>query len=302
MKKIILILVLLSGMSLASPYTSTLGKIENVLYGFQYDTEADENRMQRIETTVYGKNNSGTIQQRLDKLKKDISADQIGKEITPSEDTFAEKDTIEEELKADSNIKYPAVDELEMRTFNKVTTDKDIKTRLSTLEQKIFGKVYTDDLSTRVDRLKAEVRPTSFMDNAIAQSSNDFFDDDPIELERNYHLDRYESPNQFDYEQYNSQAKSRFLGKKPNLTNIENSVLRRSFQNDTMDNRLNRLENAMFGTEFSEDDEQTRTARISSAYKAHKNASKYDSNRFSRNMTTAVQIGTILLMVLACIL
>lgn len=289
-------------MSLASPYTSTLGKIENVLYGFQYDTEADENRMQRIETTVYGKNNSGTIQQRLDKLKKDISADQIGKEITPSEDTFAEKDTIEEELKADSNIKYPAVDELEMRTFNKVTTDKDIKTRLSTLEQKIFGKVYTDDLSTRVDRLKAEVRPTSFMDNAIAQSSNDFFDDDPIELERNYHLDRYESPNQFDYEQYNSQAKSRFLGKKPNLTNIENSVLRRSFQNDTMDNRLNRLENAMFGTEFSEDDEQTRTARISSAYKAHKNASKYDSNRFSRNMTTAVQIGTILLMVLACIL
>ena len=58
----------------------------------------------------------------------------------------------------------------------------------------------------------------------------------------------------------------------------------------------------MFGTEFVEDDEQTRINRITSAYKAQKNSSKYDSNKFARNMTTAMQIGTILLMMLACIL
>ena len=65
---------------------------------------------------------------------------------------------------------------------------------------------------------------------------------------------------------------------------------------------MSRLENTMFGTNFSNDDNETRINRISSAYKASKSASKYDSNRFSQNMTTAMQIGTLLLMVLACIL
>ena len=69
-----------------------------------------------------------------------------------------------------------------------------------------------------------------------------------------------------------------------------------------MDNRLSRLENAMFGTEFSNDDNETRAQRISSAYRAQKSANKYDNNKFSQNMATAMQIGTILLMVLACIL
>ena len=78
--------------------------------------------------------------------------------------------------------------------------------------------------------------------------------------------------------------------------------VKRTFQNDTTENRLARLENKIFGKEFIEDDEQTRISRISSAYKAQKNSSKYDSNKFARNMTTAMQIGTILLMMLACIL
>ena len=98
------------------------------------------------------------------------------------------------------------------------------------------------------------------------------------------------------------QNNSIFGGRKANLTTVENNVLRRTFQNDKMDSRLSRLENRMFGTEFTDDDEQTRINRITSAYKAQKNSSKYDSNKFARNMTTAMQIGTILLMMLACIL
>lgn len=69
-----------------------------------------------------------------------------------------------------------------------------------------------------------------------------------------------------------------------------------------MDNRLSRLESTMFGTTFNSNSEQERLDRISSAYKAQKTASKYDSNKFSQNMATAVQIGTLILMVLACIL
>ena len=69
-----------------------------------------------------------------------------------------------------------------------------------------------------------------------------------------------------------------------------------------MDNRLSRLESTMFGTTFATDTQEDRVRRISSAYKAAKSASKYDSNKFSQNMATAMQIGTLLLMILACVL
>ena len=69
-----------------------------------------------------------------------------------------------------------------------------------------------------------------------------------------------------------------------------------------MASRLSRIESTMFGTTFTTDTETDRLRRISSAYKATKSAGKYDSNKFSQNMATAMQIGTLLLMILACVL
>lgn len=283
----------------ASPYSATIGKIENVLFGYQYSNETDETRLSRIETSVYGNQNSGSLQNRMDKLKNDLSTDHIGQEITPVEDTFQEE--IEEDIIAgDSNIQYPAVDELEMNIFKQTFPKKDIKQRISALEEKAFGKSYNDDLANRVDRLKAEIRPQSFMHNNIAQSSNAFFDEnDVIPLEKDYYLDRYESPNRFDYDAYNAAHRPT---KKANINSIENKILKRTYQNDSMEDRLSRLESAMFGTEFPDDSQESRLNRISSAYNALKTSAKYDSNKFSQNMATAFQIGTLILMVLACIL
>ena len=312
MKKLVLILciIFLCGTStFASQYTPMLGKIENVLYGFQYDNENDNERLGRIEQTVYGTASAGNIETRIKKLKSDISADLIGQEIKPKEDTFAEEDyyTAEEEPVADANIQYPAVDELEMRVFKQVYQSKDIKQRLTDLENKTFGKNYMeDDLASRTDRLKAAIKPQSFMTNEIAQSSNDYYYDDVVELDRNYHLDRYDSPYEFDYDAYNAAqntARSGFFPtRKANINSIENTILKRTYTNETMDQRLSRLEKTLFGTEFQNEDDQTRLERISVAYKAQKSSSKYDMNKFGRNMATAMQIGTILLMVLACIL
>ncbi len=309
MKKVVLLYFLIlfcTNLSFASTYTPTLEKIENILYGFNYATEADESRLIRIENSVYGFASSGSIANRIAKLKNDISAEQIGKEITPTEDTFADESEtwLEEGPIADANIQYPAVDELERIAFNQSFPNKDIKQRLSDLEDKTFSEIYNDDLATRVDRLKAKLKPRSFMDNLIAQSSNEFYYDEVAPLETDYHLERYESPVEFDYDAYNSgQTRGSFFPvKKANIATVENSILKRSYQHDDMQNRLSRLENAMFGTKFDGDDEQTRLNRISSAYKAQKSATKYDSNKFSQNMSTAVQIGSMLLMILACIL
>ncbi len=311
MKKFVILAVIFFAVNIyayASPNTPTLDKIENVLYGFQYDNEDDSTRLSRIEESVYGTPSAGDVSNRIAKLKKDLSADLMGQEIAPKEDTFHEKsdDWVDEVPVADANIQYPAVDELEMRVFNKKFQQKEIKERLSALEKETFGQIFNDDLATRTDRLKAELKPSSFMDNAIAQSSNNFFEDEEtITLDRNYHLDHYESPKQFDYDAYNAmhpKKNSFFPTKKANITTVENAILNESFKDESMDKRLSRLEYAMFGTNFTQDDDKTRAERIASAYQAQKSSAKYDNNKFTQNMATAMQIGTLILMVLACIL
>ncbi len=291
----------------------TLGKIEDSLYGFQYNNENDTTRLDRIEQTVYGKTSGKSQAERIAKLSKDISADSIGKEIPPVEDTFAENQDyiIEEEPVATSDVSYPAVDEMEKQVFKQSYPNQDIKTRLSNLETKAFNKTYTDDLSTRVERLRAEIKPPTLMDNQIAQSSNEFYDDYVEPMQSDFHLNKFMPQNNFDYEAYNDMNSRRALDyddnsfsspKKISLSTIEKKLLRQNFADDSTENRLARIENYMFGTQFSGDDTQTRLDRITSAYQAQKSSSKYDSNRFAQNMTMAMQIGTLILMVLACIL
>lgn len=321
MKKIILLIVITlifnTGAFALTATQATLGKIEDSLYGFQYNGEKDLSRLDRIETTVYGSPSTKSQSERIAKLKKDLAADLIGQEITPVEDTFADPQDsykTEEPPKAASNVSYPAVDEMEQKVFKKTFPKDDISVRLSNLEKKTFNKTYSDDLSTRVDRLKAEIRPDSLMSNSIAQSSNTFFDqDDTLPLGSDFHMNKYSQPDRFNYDAFNARQNAMYQddfdnfsspkpAKKASLTTVEKKLLRQNFDGDTMQNRLARIEQYMFGTVFDSDDEKTRVERISSAYNAQKSAGKYDSNKFAQNMTTGVQIGMLILMVLACIL
>lgn len=311
MKKVIVIISLLLSINCcfaASQYSALLDNIENSIFGFTYSSQDDSTRLNRIEENVYGQSLANkSIQQRITKLKNDMAADLIGQEITPKEDTFAEeqdsyKDLAQEETpvpSAAANVDYPSINELERQIFKKEFKNQDLNSRLASLEKKSLGQVYTNDpFSTRVERLQAKLKPESFMDNNIAQSSNDYYDEQAIPLDKNYNLDEY-GPPEFDYDAYNARNNKPV---KLNLATVEKSIFKKSFNNDSTENRLSRLESTMFGTTFNSDTQQDRLNRISSAYKAQKTASKYDSNKFSQNMATAMQIGTILLMVLACIL
>ena len=118
---------------------------------FDYSSEALQNRVSRLEKTIYGKASSGDIKKRIIRLANDISAEQIGLEIPPSVDTFSEEDT----LTADSTVNYPIVDEIEMKLFNKTYKERDFHTRIVAIERKLFGKIYdVEDYSTRMDRIK----------------------------------------------------------------------------------------------------------------------------------------------------
>lgn len=308
MKKIIVILSIILSVNCtfaASQNSQILDNIENSIFGFTYSQNDDMSRLSRIEENVYGQSKSGkSVNERISALKKDMSAELLGHEIAPKEDTFAEE---EDKYKNDyvaqepvgPNVDYPSINELEKNILKKEYKDKDINQRLAALEERALGKTYdSDPLATRVERLQGKVKPKSFMNNFIAQSSNPFYDDEPIPLDKNYTLSEYESP-AFDYDAYNTRN---IAPQRVNLASVEKSIFKRAFNNDNTDTRLSRLESTMFGTTFESDEQQDRINRVASAYKAQKSASKYDSNKFSQNMATAMQIGTMILMILACVL
>ena len=281
-----------------------ISKIENALFGFEYTNESDNSRIERIEKEVYGKTSNTNLQERLSKLNKDLGTELYGQEIPPCEDTLAQEYEEKEVLPSQTaNIDYPVINELEKSVFNQEYKNIGVKDRLAQLEKKVFSKDFpSDDLSTRVDRLREQIRPAG-LEPTIANGYDD------------YNISGYYPPpidydgmtiggNSYSYtgDYYNSQSSYPMPSKKVNLSSIENSLYNKNFKSDTMQNRLSRVEQSMFGETFTDQDEQTRIGRISSAYNAQKSASKYDSNKFTQNMSTAMQIGTMILMLLACIL
>ncbi len=310
MKKFIIIftvLMLASPCTPASQYGTILDNLENSLYGFTYTTSDDASRLSRIEESVYGQSRANKpINERISSLKKDMSADLIGQEISPKEDTFAEDEykyndkLAQEKLPPPgANVDYPSVNALEKQVFNQEFKTQDLNSRLANLEKKTLGKTFeTDAFSSRVERLQAKIQPEELMENKLANASDDFYEDTTIPLDKTYKLDEYQ-PQGFDYDTYNKHDNK---PEKINLASVEKSIFKHSFNNENMNNRLARLESTMFGTTFDTDTQEDRLRRISSAYKAQKTANKYDSNKFSQNMATAMQIGTILLMILACVL
>lgn len=304
---IIVLNLIICSCAYASANGAFLDKVENSVFGYTFSNEGDTARLSRIEEAVYGKSSAGQVQSRIAKLKKDISADLIGQEITPKEDTFREDDDFivyEKEPAEAAKMDYPAIDELEKSVFNQEFKGKNIRERLSSLEKKTFGKTYeNDDLSARTERLKAKIKPQRFMDNMIAKQENVFYTDEVGQLDKDYHLDSYGDTN-FDYESYNNRVqKPQIFHSKPlNISAIEKTIYKTKFENEPMATRLARIESSVFGTTFAADTEEERLSRIQSAIAAQKSAKRYDSNRFSQNMATAFQIGTLILMVLACIL
>ena len=279
-------------LSVSASNNDILSKIENDIFGFEYSKDTNQNRVTRLEKTIYGKASNGDINNRIKRLSGDISADVIGLEIPASKDTFL----AEEEEKADSSVNYPIVDEIEKKLFNKTYKDRDLHTRIVTIEKKLFGKIYDiDDYSVRMDRIKSKIMP-----EALAKQ-----EDFEYENERRF------SDTSINSDDIGGTAFSRFsmpFGQK-NYTrpyaNYGNYGLANEQTNESPNNLnddLSQLEYEMFGTEFSNEDTHSRIKRLNSVNKAKKSSHKYDSQKFSQHMSTAMEIGAMILMILAMVL
>lgn len=266
--------------------SAQVAKIENELYGFDFLNEGLNERLSRLEASIYGKSSQGDITKRLKKVTQDLSAEQIGQEIIPTEDTF-----IEEENIADSTVNYPIVDEIEMKIFNKIYKNRDFHTRIVTIERKLFGKIYdVEDYSTRMDRIKAEVMP-----ERLAREKVFGYDNTPNALSSSdlsgLNSNRYGSMpyGQENYTRPYSNYGDYTGGAAP-------------YANMDIEEHLAQLENNTFGTEFSNENPETRLKRLNSVNKAKQSSQRYDSQKFNQRMSSVMEIGAMLLMILAMIL
>lgn len=299
---IIFYLVLCSKSYAQSQFSPVLTKMENSLFGMDYNNQNDDARLKRIENAVYGSASTSPESARIDKLKKDLAVEVIDQKIKPKRDTFEEEQDphVEPIPKADANVNYPIVNDLEKKVFNKEFKTLDVEQRLKNLEQNVFKKAYNDDLNARVDRLRAAVMPEKNYTASEDDDNSNFYENQdnmgapipdsfagvPNYNENNSVMDDYQSDSNITVP----------------LSAIEKKMLKKSFPDDIVSNRLTRLELSVFNSTFPDDDEQTRLGRIASAYQAKRTSNKYDSNKFAQRAATAVQIGAVLLMILAAIL
>ncbi len=301
MKKFLSITLIIIYISISYPVSAgistqanTISKIENSIYGFDYSKDSTQKRVERLEKTIYGKANTGDINKRLTKLSGDISADVIGLEIPPVEDTFAEQ---EEVASADSSVNYPIVDEIEKKLFNETYKNRDFHTRIVTIEKKLFGKVYdVDDYATRMDRIKAEIMPeTVDYTDRFAHEYRDNRDSNMLTSDdlSGSSFSRFSMPfGQRNYSRPYANYGDEFTGAAAPAQNY----------NTNLNDELAQLEYETFGTEFSNEDTTSRIKRLNSVNQAKKSSQKYDSNKFTQRMSTAMEIGAMILMILAMVL
>lgn len=288
-----------------SQYSSVLTKMENSLFGMDYNSQNDDARLKRIEEAVYGSASTNPEAKRIDKLKNDLAVDVLEQKIKPKHDTFEDPQDSPAEVipKADSSVNYPIVNELEKKVFNKEFKANEINQRLSNLEQNVFKKTYDDDLNARVDRLRVAVMPEKTFVAEDSDNSQYYFDSqdgasgDSVQSDEDFTGVPSYNQNNSVLDDYQGEANITVP-----LSALEKKMLKKSFPDDTVANRLTRLELKVFNANFPDDDAQTRLSRVASAYQAKKTSSKYDNNKFAQHAATAMQIGAIVLMILAAIL
>jgi len=293
-------------------YSAIITPIENSFYGIDYSEETDEKRLERLEETVYGKSQKGELKTRIDKLKEDISAELIGKEIEAKEDTYADNtpktsytDSLgnrQEIYKEDSNISYPVVDTMENIVFKKQFKTSDINNRLTKLEAEVYNQTFnTDDLYTRVDRLK---KTLLIEENPQLANFEDVFGDTDTPKYEDYENYTPKYPRENQLTGSNSRDFSQVSESDLNLAieKLEKTILKRKYKNDDNNTRLSRIENKMFSTDYEEDDTNTRLNRIATAYQAQKSSKKYMGFDLQEKLSTVMQIGMTVLFILAMVL
>lgn len=331
LKRILLFFVtcaILSNTGLCADDISTkLNEIEKNYYGYTFKGSNDS-RLQRLEQSIYGQTYKNPTKVRVDKIYKDMnlgtskgSATGGAANTNQNENIYKSQTNIGP--KAEAGIKYPVVDKLEQKVFKKAYTNDDIYLRLSRLEKQVFKKESTLSLNERVDALRdkllgGDIAAAASIDPAIEEivldNGEKYYGDSNLSNfggNDSSHYNYYSYENSKNRIQKTNSSDSSFDDNSSNFTTkyeqnydldiLEKQLFGKRFIQESPTQRLSRLENKVFQRTFT-DDTEARTQRLLAVTTAQKTSREYDSNKWAQRLNTGIQIGSILLMVLAMIL
>lgn len=310
MKKVVLtifcILFINTGVFCAENIASQIQKLEKNYFGYDYNGETTAQRLERLEKAVYGASTNDTLQKRIQRLQKDMPQYAYSSPTPEAQEASYDEQNLET---ADADVKYPVVDKIEQKVFKKDYAGEDIYKRLSRLEKQVYKKESSAPLSERVDSLRASVLANARVrdDSSIvleeydpamtgaAAGMNEFSDN----AQYNYYTpqntkNRVASP---DY-RFRSDSSDADVY---DIDMLEKEVFGQKYANEPAERRLARLENSVFQKTFS-GSEDARIQRLLATTTAKKTARYYDNNKLMQHLNTGIQIGGIILMVLAMIL
>ncbi len=223
-------ILLLSPSCAYAQSTDPLAPFEKQLFARNYSQEPLATRLSRLETVVFGKPQSGDVQDREAKLEAVLSQNMS---TTPSNPTTTSSQNNEDGNSSNTMTNsapvehdatdYPTVTQMEQKVFHQGFTGQDISQRLTRLEQRVFNRTYDQlSLEDRVDQLKEKILSSDAMNNSSRESSDILPDSS----------DQLSSGNLAIYSQ---------------VSTLEQQLLGHTYGGEMLSTRLSRLERHVFG-------------------------------------------------------
>ena len=274
----------------AAGVSSQIQELEKAYFGYDYPDDTDKARLNRLELAIYGRTYQESMTERINNLYADINTQtqQEQEELARYEENSEERPL----PKAESDVKYPVVDKMEQKILKKTYENEDIYNRLARLEKQVFKKESTGSLNERVDALRGKVLYES-------QPEIDLAMDDDISSSELLDDSKY---NYYSYEGSKNRIAKPSAGSIDtfDIDSLEESVFSRKTYG-SINERLSKLEQKVFQRTFS-DSTEARTQRLLAVTTAQKTAKQYDNNKWMNRLNTGMQIGGVILMILAMIL
>lgn len=271
-----------------------ISRVELELFGVSFSNKENSARLSAIEKDLYGVDFAkNSINKRLEKIKKDLGHTTIvaqkntnsGSVIPSPKNPSSSVQTQKEQGEAE----YPMVDKLEATVFKTVYKSDSIYKRLSRLEQKVFGTV--NQTSALTDRVSALNKVVKIPNEQFAQANinktprTSLQDYSRTMTTEQRQLGKYSTNRNYDFE----------------IGILEQKVFGQTYNGANVEQRLSNLENKLFKREFETDDFSSRIERLSSVLVAQSTSHNYDSNKFKQFLSTGMQVGSVILLILAAI-
>ena len=278
--------------------TQNLALIENHIFGYENQKLQDSERLNKIEKFVYGFPKKSTTKERLAKLNTDLGLDinATAKNYSNNPTNNASYEDYSNEP-TDPSAQYPIVDNMEEILLKQTYKTENIYKRLDRLEKKAYGKISQGSLSDRVEKLSALVKPIS------PKQTKETFDDYMANNdEYNYYSPTTKGNPRASSGQIHIQESQLNPNTSATLLSLEKNLLGKSYPTDTTNERLSRLEKKILHKEFTSEPNELRLERLATIANAQQTSQVYKENKLMQHLSTGVQIGGMILMILAMIL